>query len=138
MRVARLFGIDIYIDISWLFIFVLVAWSLTVSLGPMHALTLTIAERVILGVSTALLFFASVLAHELAHSLVAKARGLSVSRITLFIFGGVSSLAGEFDSAAGEGLVAFVGPLTSFALAALFYGIGALDGFGTPEGKGDG
>jgi Zn-dependent protease/CBS domain-containing protein len=138
MRVARLFGIDIYIDVSWLFVFVLVAWSLTVSLGPMHALALSPGGRLALGVVTTLFFFASVLAHELAHSLVARARGLKVSRITLFIFGGVSQLSGDFENAEGEGLVAFVGPLMSFVLAGVFYVCAVLFGFGTPAGVGAG
>ena len=136
MRVARIFGIDVYIDISWLFIFVLVAWALTASLGPMHGLALSTAGRIALGVGTTLFFFASVLAHELAHSLVARARGMNVSRITLFIFGGVSQLSGDFDSAAGEGWVAFVGPLTSLVLAGLFYGVAVLVGMNTPVGVG--
>src|SRR5215469_1165122 len=134
MRVARLFGIDIYIDVSWLFVFVLVAWSLSVNLGPMSALSLSPVQRAVLGVVTALLFFASVLVHELAHSLVARRRGLPVSRITLFIFGGVSSISGEFDSAQGEGLVAFVGPLASGVLAVLFYAIAEVAGFRTVVG----
>lgn len=121
MRVARIFGIDIYIHLSWLFIFVLVAWSLSTDVGPLRRAELPPGARIALGILTALLFFASVLGHELAHSLLARARGQPVSRITLFIFGGISSLGGDFESSAGEGWVAFVGPLASIAIAAIFF-----------------
>jgi Zn-dependent protease/CBS domain-containing protein len=134
MRVARLFGIDIYIDLSWLFIFVFVAWALSSNLGPFHATALPTVARIALGAFTALLFFASVLAHELAHSLVARMRGLEVSRITLFIFGGVSQIAGDFESATGEGWVAFVGPLMSVVIAVVFFFISAALGVQTPLG----
>jgi Zn-dependent protease/CBS domain-containing protein len=121
MRVARIFGIDVYIDPSWFLIFVLVAWMLSSDVGPLRSAGLSVGERAALGIVTALLFFASVLTHELAHSILARLRGLPVSRITLFIFGGVSQIGGDFESATGEGWVAFVGPLTSLVLSALFY-----------------
>ncbi len=134
MRVGRIFGIDIYIDLSWFLIFVFVAWMLGSSTGPLAAAGLSGADRIWLGVLTALLFFGSVLAHELAHSVVARMRGLPVSRITLFIFGGVSQISGDFDSAGGEGVIAFVGPLTSFVLAALFYFVAQALGTQSPVG----
>ncbi len=128
MRVARIFGIDIYIDPSWLFIFVLVAWSLSTDVGPLRHADVAPVARIAIGIVTALLFFASVLAHELAHSTLARSRGQSVSRITLFIFGGVSSLSSDYDSSAGEGWVAFVGPLASVAIAAIFFAVAQLLG----------
>ena len=136
MRVARLFGIDIYIDLSWLFIFVLVAWTLSSSVGPFRGTELAVGPRIALGILTTLLFFASVLAHELAHSLLARMRGLKVSRITLFIFGGVSQISGDFESATGEGWIAFVGPLTSFVIGLLFSVLSTALGRQTPLGTG--
>jgi Zn-dependent protease/CBS domain-containing protein len=121
VRVARIFGINIYIDPSWFLIFVLVAWMLSSDVGPLRSAGLSAGERAGLGILTALLFFASVLAHELAHSVAARMRGLPVSRITLFIFGGISQIGGDFESATGEGWIAFVGPLTSLAISVLFY-----------------
>lgn len=121
MRVARIFGIDIYIDLSWFLIFVLVAWMLSSDVGPLRSAGLSTGERVGFGILTALLFFASVLVHELAHSVAARMRGLPVSRITLFIFGGVSQIGGDFESATGEGWIAFVGPLSSLVLSGVFY-----------------
>jgi Zn-dependent protease len=70
---------------------------------------------------TAVLFFASIVVHELAHSWVAIRYKIPVHRIILFIFGGVSQIAGEPPSASAEFLIAVVGPLTSFALAAVFF-----------------
>src|SRR5260370_21609303 len=74
-----------------------------------------------MGAVTGVLFFGSIAVHELAHSWVALRYKIPVHRITLFIFGGVSQIAGEPPSASAEFLMAVVGPLTSFALAALFF-----------------
>lgn len=112
---GRMFGIAIRVDWSWLFIFLLVTWNLTIGFAQLHpdwSMVLTLGIAVI----AALLFFASVLAHELAHSLVAKAQGLSVRNITLFLFGGVSNIQQEPPSAWAEFLIAIVGPLTSIII----------------------
>ena len=90
-RIGQIFGINIYIDWSWFFIFVLVAWNLTVVFGQFHP-DWDFLLRVSVAVTAALLFFASVLAHELAHSLTARAQGVPVRSITLFLFGGVSNI----------------------------------------------
>lgn len=119
IRLGRLFGIKINIDWSWLFIFLLVAWNLTTAFGSVHpdwSLWLQIATAVV----AALLFFGSVLAHEMAHSLMAVAQGLPVRSITLFLFGGVSNIEREPPSPRAEFLIAIVGPLTSFVLGILF------------------
>ncbi|HVA36045.1 MAG TPA: site-2 protease family protein [Candidatus Dormibacteraeota bacterium] len=120
MRLGTLFGIEIIVNSSWLFIFALVVWALASGFVPFQAAGLSPLARGGLAVVTALLFFGSVLAHELAHSLVARTRGVPVSSITLFIFGGVSRLEGEPQNAPGEAWIAFVGPLTSLVLAVLF------------------
>jgi Zn-dependent protease/CBS domain-containing protein len=86
---------------------------------------MTEVEYWILGAITAVLLFASVLIHELAHSFVALARGLQAKSITLFIFGGVSNLSGEAKKPSTEFLVAIVGPLTSFALAGIAFVLGS-------------
>jgi Zn-dependent protease/CBS domain-containing protein len=133
MRIGRIFGIDIVINLSWLFIFAFVAWSLT-DVGPLRLIKVTPFQRMTLGIVTALLFFASVLAHELAHSLVARKRGIPIKQITLFIFGGVSSLQGEPTTAPVEAWIAFVGPLTSVVIGALFWMASLLVGLHTPLG----
>lgn len=88
--VGRVFGISIDLDYSWFLILGLVAWMLAVSYYPAEFPGWSAGEYWLLGTATALMLFASVLIHELAHSVVAKSFGLSVPRITLFIFGGVS------------------------------------------------
>jgi Zn-dependent protease/CBS domain-containing protein len=123
-RVARLFGINIYIDWSWIFIFLLVTWNLAGVVFPTIYPQMDFGTVLALSVGASLLFFASVLVHELAHSLVAKARGLPVRRITLFIFGGVSNIEREPPSPATEFLVTIVGPLSSLLLGILFIYLG--------------
>ena len=122
-RLGRIFGINIHIDWSWLLIFALVSWSLAASFGQMHSnWTITIQWGVAL--LAAVLFFLSVLAHELAHSLVARAQGVPVRNITLFMFGGVSNIQKEPSSPLNELLVTIVGPLTSFILGGFFLILG--------------
>ncbi len=121
IRLFRVFGIDVAIHPSWLLIFGLVSWSLATSYFPLALEELSAAEAWTLGIAAALLLFGSVLIHELAHSIVAIRRGLEARSITLFIFGGVSSLAGEAPRPSTEFVVAIVGPLTSFAIAALSF-----------------
>ena len=133
MRIGKIFGIDIVVNLSWIFIFAFVAWAL-VDQGPFRLVDVSPFQRVTLGIITALLFFASVLAHELAHSLVARKRGIPIARITLFIFGGVSSLEGEPNTAPVEAWIAFVGPLTSVVLGLIFSAISLLVGIRTPVG----
>lgn len=118
-RVGKLFGIDIRIDWSWLFIFLLVTWNLSATFQQQHPGWSIVAQWG-LGLVASLLFFASVLVHELAHSLVARARGTEVSSITLFLFGGVSNIQRNPDTPASEFLITIVGPLTSFVLGIIF------------------
>lgn len=136
MRVGTILGIEIIVNSSWLFIFALVVWALASGFVPFQVAGLSPLARGGLAVVTALLFFGSVLAHELAHSLVARARGVPVSSITLFIFGGVSHLEGEPQNAPGEAWIAFVGPLMSLVLAGLFGVAGRSAGTERPIGAG--
>ena len=94
-RLLRLFGFDILIHWSWLIIALLVTWSLATGYLPDVYPAWGAGARWLIGAITALLFFASVLAHELSHSIVARRRGVPVRSITLFVFGGVSALGGR-------------------------------------------
>jgi Zn-dependent protease/CBS domain-containing protein len=120
IRIGRIAGINITVDWSWLFIFLLVTWDLAAGLFPSLHPDWNPPMNIGMGLVAALLFFASVLAHELAHSIVARARGLPVKRITLFFFGGVSNIEREPPSALTEFLMAIVGPLTSLVLGLAF------------------
>jgi Zn-dependent protease len=125
-RLGTLFGIPIRINYTWFLIFGVTALSLGIDFLPRLQPGLSPVAYGVAAVLGSLLFFASVLAHELAHSLAARARGLPVHDITLFIFGGVASVEGEVDQPGGEILMAGVGPATSLVLAGLFAGAGWL------------
>jgi Zn-dependent protease len=124
IRLGRIFGIKIGLNWSLVFIFALVAWTLASSVLPREAAGRPLAAYWAAGVIGALLFYACLLAHELAHALVAVRNGVKVAGITLWLFGGVSQLEGEPQSAGAEALITAVGPLTSLAVAALAYVVG--------------
>src|ERR1051326_7435448 len=91
---GKVFGISINIDWSWLLIFALISWSLASAFRGVHSeWNLPMAWS--LGLLAAFLFFISVLAHELAHAVLARAMGIPVRNITLFLFGGVSNIQRE-------------------------------------------
>lgn len=115
IRIGRLFGIDLAIDTSWLFIFSIVVWSLTSLVRVWHPLW-TGATVFTVALVTGLAFFASVVFHELAHALVAKLYGIPVRDITLHMFGGVSNIEREPPTPGAELLIAIVGPIASVAL----------------------
>ncbi|HVP04223.1 MAG TPA: site-2 protease family protein [Dehalococcoidia bacterium] len=118
LRIARILGIDIFIHWSWFAILVLLIWSLADGFyKQVGGNDWSVASRWVAAVITSLAFFLSVLLHELSHSVVARRLGLPVASITLFIFGGVSSLTEEPASARDEFKVAIAGPATSFLIA---------------------
>jgi Zn-dependent protease/CBS domain-containing protein len=121
-KLGKIFGIEIGVHWSWIFIFGLITYSFADKAGVLHQyIPEWSAERrwIVSGI-IALIFFSSILLHELSHSLVAKAKGIPVSGITLFVFGGVSNLGREAQSAGEEFQIAIVGPLTSLAIGAVF------------------
>jgi len=124
-KIGRIFGIDIRIHWSWLAIFFLLLWWLATGFyDDVSAYShWSAAERWLASGITTVLFFVSILLHELSHSLVARRLGLPVHSITLFIFGGVSSLKEEPSSPGQEFKMAIVGPLMSFALGIIAAGI---------------
>ncbi|HBE28041.1 MAG TPA: hypothetical protein DDW25_04030 [Ktedonobacter sp.] len=126
LRIIKIAGIDIYIHVSWLIILVFLTFSLATGWFPSSYPGYSSSTYYILGFISALLLFVSVLLHELAHSFVARARGLPVHNIVLFIFGGVSNLEQEPQTPGTEFTMAFVGPLVSLLIGALSYGLLAL------------
>lgn len=115
LRIGCVLGINIRIDWSWLIIFLLITWNLSTAFNDYHSDWLPGTQWGI-AIVAALLFFVSLLAHEMAHSLVARARGIPVRNITLFLFGGVSNIERDPDSPQSEFLIAVVGPITSFVI----------------------
>ncbi|MGH9466528.1 MAG: site-2 protease family protein [Terriglobales bacterium] len=121
-RLARIFGIDLQFHMSWIIILVLIAVTLMsffASMDPHWSKATVLAAALI----TTILFFVSVVLHELAHSLVARAHGLPVHAITLFVFGGVSELSREPSDASAEFQIAIAGPLLSLVLGGVLYAI---------------
>src|SRR5437667_11904439 len=116
IRVARIFGIDINIHFSWIVIFFFLVTNLSESFYPDQFPQWSRQKTFVVSAVSALLFFASVVAHELAHSLVARRFQMTVSSITLFMLGGVASLTREPPSAKAELFMAAAGPLTSIVL----------------------
>jgi Zn-dependent protease len=120
-RLGKIFGIQIGVHYSWLFIFILLTWSLAGSYYPAVYPDFSATTSWILGVLSSLLLFGSVLAHELGHSVVAQRRGIPVKSITLFIFGGAASITKEADTPGAEFSMAITGPAVSFGLAGIFW-----------------
>ena len=125
VHVGRIAGIEVELHYSWVAILVLVTWSLASGFLPQRYPDWAGRTYWATAVVASLLMFSSLLAHELAHSLVAKARGFAVAGITLFVLGAVSNLKTEPDRARDEFVISAVGPLTSLLLAAVF-GVAAL------------
>jgi len=120
ISLGRILGIPIGLDYSWFLIFALLTWSLATSYYPAKFTNWPVAQYWIVGAITVILMFASVLLHELGHSVVALRYKIPVRSITLFIFGGVAQIGAEPPSAMAEFWIAIAGPITSFALAILF------------------
>jgi len=120
LRLGKVLGFPIAIDLSWLLVFALVTSSLAFSYFPGRYPEWSRALNLGMGVLTSLMFFASVLLHELGHSLVARFFGTPVNKITLFIFGGVSEISEEPKTPKEELAMALAGPLVSLVLSGLF------------------
>ncbi len=120
-KIGTIMGIPIRVHFSWFIIFGLITWSLSTFYFPQAAPDLPTASYWVKGVLAALLLFASVGFHELAHSFAAKKYKIPIESITLFIFGGVAQMKGEPPHPKAEFRIAVAGPLSSFFLSALFF-----------------
>lgn len=116
---GRVLGFPISVDSSWFILFALILWSFSTLAFPSAVPGLSSPAYGVMGVAGALLFFASLLAHELAHALVARWKGIPVDGITLFLFGGMARTRMEAETAGDEFQIAAVGPLMSFLVAVL-------------------
>lgn len=125
LQIGRILGIPIYLHPSWIIIFVLITLSLATQYTQQHP-QWSPAQHWIAGILTSVLFFSSVLFHELSHSKVALHYMIPVLSITLFVFGGVARIGKEPGSAKQEFNIAVAGPLASYFLAGVFYGVARL------------
>ena len=122
-KLFKLLGFEVGIDLSWVILAVLIAWSLSTGVFPFQYKNLSTRTYWLMGVVGAAGLFISIIAHEFCHSLVARQRGVAMKGITLFIFGGVAEMGDEPPNAKDEFMIAIAGPLSSFSIAAVFYGL---------------
>lgn len=127
IKLGRIWGIPIGLHASWFIIFGLITWSLATGYFPREYPFLSVVAYLLMGLVTSLLFFASVLGHELGHSYLALRNKIPVRGITLFIFGGMAQIEREPSSPGVEFRVAIAGPVTSLLLALVFTGLYLLD-----------
>ncbi len=121
LQIARVIGIPIYLHFSWLIIFGLIVWTLSTGYFPAQSPDLPASSYWAKGLVASLLFFVSILIHELGHAVVALHYGVRTRSITLFIFGGVAQLEEDPRDGRAEFWMAAAGPLVSLTLAGLFY-----------------
>lgn len=131
IRIGRVFGIPIEIDVSWLFVFGLFTYSVSQGHFARYYPDLPQTSVFALGIVTTLLFFASLVAHELSHSYFARKSGIPIAGITLFIFGGVARMKGEPAKPKDELVMALAGPIFSLAVAVATLFISAIIQFET-------
>src|SRR5204862_6443442 len=122
LRIGKILGIPIYLHSTWVFIFAAITYVIASQYKQQHPLW-TDTQHWTVGVLTSLLFFASVLFHELAHSVVAQHYKIRVVSITLFLFGGVARIGRDPSKASQEFNIAIAGPLASGFLAVIFFAL---------------
>jgi Zn-dependent protease/CBS domain-containing protein len=127
-QLGRIAGIRIGVNWSWLIVFALIVWSLAAAVFPSQNPGFSDGEYVALAVAAALLFFASLLLHELGHALQARRDGIEIEGINLWLFGGVAQFKGGFPTAGAEFRIAIAGPLVSLALGVFFVLVAAIAG----------
>ena len=120
VKLGEVAGIRIAVNWSWLVVFTLIVWTLADGVFPSQNPRLSGNTHLAMAVVAALLFFASILLHELGHAWEARREGLEVDGITLWLFGGVSQFKGGFPSAGAEFRIAIAGPLVSLILGVVF------------------
>jgi Zn-dependent protease/CBS domain-containing protein len=132
LTLGRIRGIEIGVNWSLIVVFALIVWSLAVAVFPSQNDGLSDATYFAMAVVAAILFFASILLHELGHALQAQREGMEIDGITLWLFGGVARFKGMFPSAGAELRIAIAGPAVSLALGVLFVGLAAVMGLPEP------
>lgn len=131
ITLGRIAGVRIGINWSWLVVFTLITWTLASAVFPSQNPHLGKPTYVAMAFAAALLFFSSLLLHELGHAVQAKRDGVEIEGITLWLFGGVARFKGSFPSAAAELRIALAGPLVSALLGSFFVVVAVVGGLGT-------
>jgi Zn-dependent protease/CBS domain-containing protein len=126
IQIVRVLGIPVFVHFSWFIVFGLIAWTLATGYFPERYPNLPVSSYWAKGLLASLLFFVSILLHELGHSVVALRSGIAIRSITLFIFGGVARLERDPPDGRTEFRMAAAGPAVSVALAGLFLGASSL------------
>ncbi|AFM24428.1 site-2 protease family protein [Desulfomonile tiedjei] len=121
IKLFKVFGITISLEYSWIVIFLLVLWSLSSGYFPFYYPGYTTLGYWIIGFFATVLFFSSIVTHELAHSLTAIRSGIEIKEITLFIFGGIAKISRESSDPQTELKIAAAGPLCSLVIALIFW-----------------
>ena len=121
INLFKLLGFEVKIDLSWIIIAILIAWSLSTGLFPLQFKNLSTQAYWTMGVIGAIGLFLSIIFHEFSHSLMARKYGMPMKGITLFIFGGMAEMTDEPTSPKAEFMMAVVGPLSSIAIGLAFY-----------------
>ncbi|HUC55678.1 MAG TPA: site-2 protease family protein [Candidatus Cybelea sp.] len=122
LRIGKILGIPIYLHSTWILIFAAITYIIASQFKQAHPLWSDMQHWTV-GVITSLLFFASVLFHELAHSVVAQHYQIRVISITLFLFGGLARIERDPSKAIQEFNIAIAGPLASGFLSAAFFAL---------------
>jgi Zn-dependent protease/predicted transcriptional regulator len=126
ITLVKLFGFEVKIDLSWLILGLLIAWTLAQGFFPNSYRGLTTAVYWVMGIAAAFGLLISIVFHELWHSLIARRFGLPMRGITLFIFGGVAEMSDEPPSPRAEFFMAIAGPVSSIVLGAGLVGLSML------------
>ena len=126
LRIGRVAGVEIGVNWSWLVIFGLISWSLGATIFPEANPGLGDGAYVAMAAVATVLFFGSLLLHELGHAVVAKREGMEIEGIVLWLFGGVAQFKGLFPSAGAELRIALAGPAVSLAIGTGLLALGAL------------
>ncbi len=133
IKIGKISGIDIKLNYSWFFIFLIITWSLATSYLPFQYPGKGDSFYWGIGAASALFLYVSILVHELAHSTVAKRNGIGINSITLHFFGGVSEINEESSDPKTEAVMAAVGPLSSLVIGVSLLAISYLFGSGLPD-----
>jgi Zn-dependent protease/CBS domain-containing protein len=128
ITLGRVAGIEIGLNWSWLIVFALISFSLGAAVFPEQNPGLPDGTYLAMAIVASLLFFISILLHELGHALQARREGVEIEGITLWLFGGVARFSGIFQSPGAEFRIAVAGPLVTVAIAALLLGLGSISG----------